>query len=216
MIQIIPAVLATNESQYRADITKLSLSESLVEGWVHIDFADNKFVQNQTIEPEVVANFPINFRKEAHLMVSNPKEWIDKLAEAGFERVIMHLETENINEAIDYAKDKGLVVGLAIKDETEIEKLDPFISKIDTILIMSIVPGFQGQPFLPSALKKLQEIKEKGWGVRVGVDGAVRDDNIKEIVVAGADFVTVGSYLLKGNVDEKLENLWEVLSSESD
>lgn len=212
MVQIIPAVLATTEVQYRADVTKLSLSESLVEGWVHIDFADNKFVQNKTIEPEVITNFPINFRKEAHLMVLNPKEWIDKLAAAGFERVIIHLEADDIDETISYMKSKGLAVGLAIKNETETEKLEPFKDRIETILIMSIVPGFQGQPFLLDSLKKIEEVKNKGWGVRVGVDGAVRDSNIKEIVSAGADFVIVGSYLLTGNIDENLEVLWEVVN----
>ena len=73
-------------------------------------------------------------------------------------------------------------------------------------------PGFQGQPFLPNALKKMEELKSKGWNIRVGVDGAVKDDNIKEIMDAGADFVIVGSYLLEGDIDENLENLWEKIN----
>lgn len=209
MVQIIPAVLAASEEQYQKDISKLASSESLEGGWVHIDFADNKFVQNQTIGPEVIAKYPDNFSKEAHLMVLNPKDWIDGLIEAKFSRVIIHIEAEGVDECIDYAKDKGLEVGLAIKDETEIEKLESYLDKINTVLIMSIVPGFQGQPFLPNALKKVMEIKERGWGIRVGLDGSVKDDNIKEIILTGADFVIVGSYLLKGNIDENLENLWE-------
>ena len=212
MVQIIPAVLATTEEQYQTNITKLALCEGLVEGWVHIDFADNKFVQNQTIGPEIVEKSLDNFNKEAHLMVSNPLDWIDKLIEADFKRVIMHVEAEKIDESLEYGKDRGLEVGLAIKNETSVEKLEPFIPKIGTILIMSIVPGFQGQLFLPDALKKVEEVKKKGWDVRVGVDGSVKDDNIKDIVNAGADFVIVGSYLLKGDIDENLENLWEKIN----
>lgn len=212
MIQIIPAVLAKSEEQYQKDISILSLSDSFKDGWVHIDFADNKFVQNQTIGPDVVEKYQDNFSKEAHLMVSNPKEWTDGLIKAGFKRVIMHIETEGVGEALDYAKSKGLEVGLAIKDETGISDLEPFVSKINTILIMSIVPGFQGQPFLPEALKKVIEIKSKGWSVKVGVDGAVKDSNIKDIIEAGADFVIIGSYLLRGDVEENLETLWEVIN----
>ncbi len=212
MVQIIPAVLAISEEQYQKDISKLASSNSLEEGWVHIDFADNKFVQNQTIGPEVVAKSPDNFQKEAHLMVSNPKEWIDGLVKANFKRVIIHIEAEKVDETLEYIMSKGLEAGLAIKNETSIEELESFINKINTVLIMSIVAGFQGQPFLPSALKKIEEIKNKDWGVRVGVDGAVKDINIKEITETGADFVIVGSYLLKGDVDENLEILWEAVN----
>ena len=213
MIQIIPAILATTQDQYQKDISKLSACEALNDGWVHIDFADNKFVASETIKPEVVKEYPDNFKKEAHLMVLNPKDWIDGLVEANFKRAIIHVESEGVEEAIDYAKDQGLEVGLAIKDETEIEKIEPYLDKISTILIMSVIPGFQGQPFLPNALKKLEEIKSEGWQVQVGLDGAVRDINLKEIVLAGADFVICGSYLLNGNIDENLENLWEAYES---
>lgn len=210
MIQIIPAVLATTEEQFEKDITKLSSSESLQEGWVHIDFADNIFVQNQTISPEVVAKFPFSFHKEAHLMVSYPKEWIDSLKDTGFERVIFHLESEgNIEKLIEYIKNKGLEVGIAIKNGSDIEKLAPFVEKIDVLLLMSVVPGFQGQVFIPEALEKIRGLKSKGWQVKIGVDGAVKDTNIKEVMEAGADFVIMGSYLLKGNIAENLEKVWE-------
>lgn len=213
MIQIIPAVLATSEQEYQADIKKLSLSRSLSEGWVHIDFADNIFVQNLTIESEIIQKFPTKLRKEAHLMVSHPKEWTDKLLEAGFERIIFHIESEdNIEETIIYIKSKGLEVGLAINNETTIEKLQPFVGKIDIILVMAIVPGFQGQPFIPEALDKVKAIKSKNWPVKIGVDGHVNNETIKDIIKAGADYMYVGSYFLKGDVEENLENLWEIIN----
>ena len=213
MVQIIPAVLAKTEQDYQNNINKLNQSESLSGGWVHIDFADNKFVQNTTIEPSIIQKYPNNFRKEAHLMVNHPKDWIDQLKEAGFERIIFHLESEDdILLVIEDIKNKGLEAGLAINKETALEKLEPFLDKIDLVLVMSIVPGFQGQPFIPQTLDKVRQIKSNNWSVKVGVDGAVRDTNIKEIVESGVDFVTVGSYLLKGDVEENLEMLWEVLN----
>lgn len=213
MVQIIPAVLATTEKQYQSDILKLERSPSLEGSWVHIDFADNIFVQNKTIDPKVVQDFPTKFRKEAHLMVAHPKEWIDKLVDAEFERVIFHIESDdNIEDVISLIKEKGLEVGLAINSETPVENLEPFIGKIDVILIMTIVPGFQGQPFIPQALNKVKEIKQKGWSLKVGVDGHVNNQNAKEIVDNGVDFMVVGSYLLKEDVEEKIENLWEIIN----
>lgn len=213
MIQIIPAVLANSEEQYQKDISKLESSPSLQEGWVHIDFADNKFVQNKTIEPEVIQKFPTNFRKEAHLMVAHPKDWIDQLIKGGFERIIFHIESEdNLLEVIEDIKNKGLEVGLAINQETPVEKLGQYVGKIDVVLVMTIVAGFQGQSFIPSMLDKVKKIKSQNWSPRVGVDGAVKDSNIKEIMNAGTDFVTVGSYFLKGDIEENLEALWEAIN----
>ena len=213
MVEIIPAVLATTEQQYQEDIRKLTQSESLSEDWVHIDFADNKFVQNQTIIPEVTKKFPTNLRKEAHLMVSYPTEWVEKLVDAGFKRIIFHIESaDNIEEVIRNVKDKGLEVGLAINNETPVEKIEPFVGKIDVILVMTIIPGFQGQPFIPEALDKIKAIKSKNWPAKIGVDGHVNNENAKEIVNTGADFMIVGSYLLKGDPDENLENLWETIN----
>ncbi len=211
MVQIIPAILATSEEQYKQDLQKLSSCEALKDGWVHIDFADNKFVQNQTVGVETIEKFPSDFHKEAHLMVSFPKQWVEKLSAAGFERVIFHIECEdNIDEVIDLIKAKGLEAGLAINIDTDLEKLDEFIHKIDMVLVMSIVSGFQGQPFIPKSLDRLRKIKEKG--IRVGPDGSVNAGDIKEITETGADFVIVGSYLLKGDTDENMENLWEVIN----
>lgn len=213
MVQIIPAILATSEEQYKEDLYKLSSCGALKDNWVHIDFADNKFVQNQTVGPETISKFPTNFRKEAHLMVSHPREWINECVEAGFERIIFHIEAEDsTEECIEYIKGKGLEVGLVVNKETTVEKLQPFVGKIDVILIMTIVAGFQGQPFIPEMLEKVRIVKNNNWYVKVGVDGAVKDENAKQIVTSGVDFMIVGSFLLKGETDENLERLWEKIN----
>ncbi len=101
--------------------------------------------------------------------------------------------------------------GIALKMETPIEKLEPYKDKIDLVLLMSIVPGFQGQPFLPEALDRIKSLKEKGWPVRISVDGSVRDSNARQIVQAGADQLSVGSFLLTGDINENMEKLWEAI-----
>ncbi len=212
MVQIIPSILSTSEDDYKRDISRYQKSPSLQEGWVHIDFMDNIFVPNKSIGPSVVAKYPISLYKEAHIMVLHPLAWVDDLVKLGFERIIFHIEAgDNIGKFIEYIKKKGLEVGLAINNETPIENLQPFVDKIDVVLVMTIEPGFQGQPFIPGALDKVREIKAK-WRVRVGVDGAVKDTDAKQIVESGVDFMIVGSYLLEGDIDENMEKLWEVIN----
>src|SRR3989338_5094253 len=211
MIQVLPAVLEKTEEEYKQTIERIKHSKSFQEGWVHIDFADNEFVQNKTIGADTVGKYPLNLNKEAHLMVAHPLQWLEDLKKEGFKRVIFHYESkDNIEECIDKIKELGMKVGIALNIDTPIEKLATFKDKIDLVLIMSIVPGFQGQPFIPEALSRVREIKTR-WQIKVGIDGAVRDNNIKDIMEAGAEFVTVGSYLLKGDIDENLEELWEAI-----
>lgn len=212
MVQIIPAVLATSEEQYLLDLQKLERSEALKNGWVHIDFGDNIFVPNKTISPQEVASHRTTLQKEAHLMVQHPKEWIKDLAKADFKRVFFHMETgDDIENCIDEIKKAGMEAGLVLKHETALETLDPYILKIDAVLLMSVVPGFQGQPFIEESLDKVRQLKSKYPKVKVGVDGAVKDTNIKQIVDSGVDYVNVGSFLVKQDTDESLEKLWEQL-----
>ncbi len=84
MIQILPAILDKIPEDYKKHIAQLQSSVGFQEGWVHIDFADNKFVPNETVGVDVVKQFPTDLKKEAHLMVAHPLEWLTKLKEAGF------------------------------------------------------------------------------------------------------------------------------------
>lgn len=213
MIQIIPGILATSEEQYQKDLNRLSQVTALENSWVHIDFMDNIFVPNLGIEPAVTAKYSTMFKKIAHLMVKNPVESIDKLKKADFKRVLVHIESNNAEECIDKAKDAGLEVGLVLNPKTPVEKTKPFLSKLDTILLMSVVPGFQGQPFEENVFDKIKEAinlrEEDNYSFTIGVDGAVKDTNIKDLLNAGIDYVIVGSFLLKGDIEENLERLWE-------
>lgn len=213
MIQIIPAILDKTPEDFGKHIAQLKYSTSFQEGWVHVDFADNEFVKNETIGVDTVIQNPTNLNKEAHLMVAHPLQWLDKLKEAGFKRVIFHFESQDdILECIKRIKELGMETGIALNIDTPVEKLEPFKDKIEVVLIMGIVPGFQGQPFLPKALERIKELREKNWPIKIAVDGAVRDTNAKQIIEAGVDQLIVGSFLLKGDIDENLENLWEVIN----
>lgn len=205
--EIIPAILSKNIKDFKRDLGKLKNSQKLNSGWVHIDFMDNQLVPNQSILPEDLAGVDFgNLKKEAHLMVKNPKTWIIKLLDLGFERIIIHLEAAgNIAACIKLIKNAEVV--LAINPETPIEKLKEFIPMIDCVLVMGVNPGFQGRPFIPETIDKVKKIKALNWPVKIEVDGAVKDWNAKSIAEAGADTLISGSYLIQGNPDENLDKL---------
>lgn len=213
MIQIIPAILAKTPKDYKRDIERLNNSVSFQEGWVHIDFADNKFVTNETIGVDIVGKFPTNLQKEAHLMVAHPLEWIEDLKTAGFDRVIFHFESsDDKQEVIRAIKEAGMEVGIAINPDTSIEVLEPYKDSMDQVLVMGIIPGFQGQPFIPDTIERIKKLKSKGWLVNISIDGAIRDENARQLVEAGVDQLVSGSFLLKGNLDANAKKIWEAVS----
>lgn len=217
MVQIIPAILDTEEESFKNHIIQLNQAKSFKEGWVHIDFMDNKFVPNKSIDPLLLAKYPINLKKEAHPMVSRPLSWVDKLVMTKFNRIIFHFESDgDPSECIEYIKGNGLEAGIALNSETPIVKLKHYAAIIDTVLLMGIVPGFQEQLFIPGTFERVKEAvrfrSENSANFKIGVDGAVRDTNAKQLVEAGADYLIVGSFLLKGDMDENLKTLWEALS----
>lgn len=210
MIQIIPAILATTPEDYQRDIEKLNNSHSFQEGWVHIDFMDNKFVPNQSIDVETVKEFETNLKKEAHLMIEDPLNWITKLKEAGFDRVIFHIESKDSpRDVIKAIKEAGMGAGVALNPETDIEKLKSLKDQ-DLILIMGVKPGFQGQSFEENTYIRIKEVSH--FFDNISVDGAVKDSNASELVKNGAKILVSGSFILSGNIDENVEKIWEVVN----
>lgn len=214
MTQIVPAILDKTPQDFQKHVQQLKESDSFQEGWVHIDFADNKFVPNHTIGIDIAQKFPISLKKEAHLMVAHPLQWVDGLQKAGFDRVVFHFESEDdIGEVIGAVKAAGMEAGVAINPETPIESLGPFNDRIDQVLVMGIIPGFQGQPFISETIEKIKALKSRNWPVTISIDGAVRDTNAKELVDAGVDQLVSGSFLLTGDIDENAEKIWQAIQS---
>lgn len=199
-MQIIPAILATSEEEYARKLKQIEDSK-FNNNWVQIDLMDNKFVQNRSIGPLVIAKYHTNFKIEAQLMVEYPENWIDELVKIPVTRIVFPVEdVEGVDERITHIKNHGIEVGLSINPETDIETLTPFAGKIDVVLIMSVKPGFGGQEFIPETIEKIKKIKSKDWPIQIEVDGGVSKQVMPELENAGADSVVVGSHL------------WEILS----
>ncbi len=210
MAQIIPAILATTEEEYKDKLQKIESCPELAEGWVQIDLMDNKFVQNRSIGPDIIAKYLTELKLEAHLMVEYPESWIDELIKIPVARIIFPVEDiSGINERIIHIKNHEIEVGLSLNPETSVKAILPFLDKVDVALILGVHPGFQAQEFIPKTIEKIKEILRlrSGRNFKITVDGGIRSENAKLIVDAGADLLVVGSYLFEGVTDENLEKI---------
>ena len=169
--------------------------------WIHFDVMDNHYVPNLTIGPlicEALRKHGVSAPIDVHLMVKPVDRIVPDFAKAGATNISFHPEaSEHIDRTIQLIHDNGCTAGLVFNPATPLSYLDYVMDKIDLILLMSVNPGFGGQSFIPSALGKLREVRERidrsGRAIRLEIDGGVKIDNIAEIAQAGADTFVAGS-----------------------
>lgn len=169
--------------------------------WVHFDVMDNHYVPNLTIGPlvcEALRKHGVTAPIDVHLMVKPVDRIVPDFAKAGATNISFHPEaSEHVDRTIQLIKDSGCTAGLVFNPATPLSYLDYVMDKIDLVLLMSVNPGFGGQSFIPSALGKLREVRERidrsGRAIRLEIDGGVKPDNIGEIARAGADTFVAGS-----------------------
>ena len=169
--------------------------------WIHIDVMDNQFVPNLTIGPPVVKSLRKYTDKflDVHMMVVEPEKLVEPFARAGADGITFHVEAaENPNEVIDLIKSTGKQVGISLKPGTSLSSIEPFLDKVDLVLIMTVEPGFGGQGYLPGSSDRIKKLKSRLNEmcldrVIIEVDGGVKLNNMKEIVEAGADVLVAGS-----------------------
>jgi ribulose-phosphate 3-epimerase len=168
---------------------------------IHFDVMDNHYVPNLTIGPMVCSalrKHNITAPIDVHLMVSPVDQLILDFAKAGASYISFHPEaTMHVDRSLQLIRDQGCKAGLVFNPGTPIGCLEYLMDKIDVILLMSVNPGFGGQKFIPSTLKKLQQVRklidDSGQSIRLEVDGGVNIDNIAKIAKAGADMFVAGS-----------------------
>jgi ribulose-phosphate 3-epimerase len=169
--------------------------------WIHFDVMDNHYVPNLTIGPMVCESLRkagVKAPIDVHLMVSPVDPIAAEFAKAGATRISFHPEaTLHVDRTIQHIRDSGCSPGLVFNPATPLNWLDYVIDKIDLILVMSVNPGFGGQKFIPQALHKLTEARQRivscGRDIRLEIDGGVKVENAAEIARAGADTFVSGS-----------------------
>jgi ribulose-phosphate 3-epimerase len=175
---------------------------------IHLDVMDGHFVRNITMGPVVVeavrphSELPFH----SHLMISRPLQYVEAFAEAGSDVVIFHLEADDDPLAtIDAIRAAGRQAGLALNPETPAEAAHPFLDRIDMLLVMTVNPGWGGQPFMTEVLPKLaalrREAEARGLDLPIGVDGGVNLESIGPAHAAGGDVLVTGKALYANEDD---------------
>jgi ribulose-phosphate 3-epimerase len=189
--------------------------------WIHFDVMDNHYVPNLTVGPLVcksLRDYGIKAPIDVHIMAAPVDRLITDFAEAGATYITIHPEASNhLDRSLALIRDSGCKAGLALNPATPISSLQYVIDKLDMILVMSVNPGFANQPFIPSALTKLKEIRNlldnHGFAHRLQVDGGVKLDNIGDIASAGADTFVIGSGIFNAdNYETTLANFQSELT----
>lgn len=188
------------------------LNETDVD-YIHVDIMDGKFVKNKTMpfrEMKKIYKFT-DKRLDVHLMVRRPEKYIPLYAELNTEFITFHLESgDDIISNLELIKSYGIKCGLAIKPDTEIKELVPYLSLLDIILIMSVEPGMGGQKFIKGTHKKIEELKvllkEYNSKALINVDGGINNNTKEETKLS--DIVTAGSYIIRSNnFQRKIDSL---------
>ena len=183
--------------------------------YIHIDVMDGSFVPNKQFTTEEINNLGIISKKkfDVHLMVDNPREYIENLDISNIEYIIVHSEIDkDINELLDLIKSYNIKCGLSIKPNTDISILTPYLNKLDLILVMSVEPGFSGQEFISNSLDKVsklkQIIKNNNLDIVMAIDGGINGSNASLVKKSGIDMVVSGSYVTNSlDYQDKINDL---------
>lgn len=164
--------------------------------YIHFDIMDNKFVPNRAFSILEIKKYASICKKkiDAHFMVEDPLYYLNELKDIDFEFFTFHLEVDDVDKIIKELKNTNYKIGISIKPNTNIEKLEKYLDDIDLILVMSVEPGFGGQSFIENTYNRISEIKKiiGNRNILIEVDGGINNTNINKI---DADIVVVGSFI---------------------
>jgi ribulose-phosphate 3-epimerase len=199
MIKIAPSILSADFAKLGEEIQNI---EKAGADYIHIDVMDGSFVPNITIGNEVVKSLrqKTQLPFDVHLMIINPDNHIKAFAEAGSDLITIHAEASiHLDRSLALIKSFNKKVGVSLVPSTHEDCLDYILEKLDLILVMTVNPGFGGQKFLASQLKKIENIRKKieksGKKIELEVDGGINDQTARIAVEAGADVLVSGSYI---------------------
>ncbi len=195
-ILIAPSILSADFSRLGEEIKTI---EKAGADWVHVDVMDGHFVPNITIGPPVVKKIRkvTNLFFDVHLMISEPAKYVDRFIDAGSDLITFHVESNDDPMAvIDMIRKKGKKVGVTLKPGTEFALIEPFLNKVDMVLVMTVEPGFGGQLFMEKMLDKIVQVKKNFKGF-IQVDGGINDKTAVKAVKAGANVLVAGSYVFE-------------------
>ncbi|MBN2099152.1 MAG: ribulose-phosphate 3-epimerase [Dehalococcoidia bacterium] len=191
--RVVPAIL-TDDPQALAKMVRQA--ETFAD-FVQVDIMDGRFVPSRSVVCRDVAVLEPKLRWEVHMMVRQPEEQLHCFAMAGAEKIVFHFEAASCPlRIIKLIRHLGVKVGLAVNPETPLTTTLSLADSVDSVLFLTVHPGFYGAEFLPEVLDKVVELRDRKPNLEIGVDGGIKKGNIDEVARTGLDFICVGSAIL--------------------
>lgn len=204
MIVLSPSLLSVDFAHIADGIKELDRANVPA---LHLDVMDGAFVPNISFGAPVIKCLrkETNMIFDVHLMIEEPVRYLDDFKKAGADWVTVHAEScKHLHRTVTAIKEAGMKAGVALNPATPVSAIDYVLGEVDMVLVMSVNPGFGGQSFIPSSLRKIAEVKklidERNLDVRIEVDGGVNLKNVDDVLKAGADVIVAGSAVFGGDI----------------
>lgn len=202
-MKISPSILDANFQTLQQEIDSIGTADR-----IHLDIMDGHYVPNMSFGASILKNINFPIETEAHLMVNNPENFIPMFQDINVGTLSFHIENTGTQRALQLLryiqKNTETKAGIVLDGYTNVDWLSSeILQTADQILVMSVKSGFGGQSFMPEAIQKIKQLRQRGFQKEIEVDGGVTLENIQDIKEAGADIVVVGSFIMKKTIPER-------------